>query len=66
MDSEREERIHRTWREQGQWRWQPALHGLGQPLHVRDLTFRITTVIGPDGKHRPAVECEGIIVERSP
>jgi hypothetical protein len=43
MDNEREKLIQRTWREQGQRRWQLALHGLGQPLHIRDLTFRITT-----------------------
>jgi hypothetical protein len=35
-------------------------------LHIRDLTFRITTVTAPDGKPRPAVECEGVIVDRSP
>ena len=66
MDSEREKLIRRVWSEQGQWRWQPALHGLGQPLHIKDLTFRITTVTAPDGRHKPAVECEGVIVDRSP
>ena len=66
MDTEREKLIRRVWSEQGQWRWRPALHGLDQLLRIRNLTFRVTTVTGPDGKPKPAVECEGVIADRSP
>jgi hypothetical protein len=44
----------------------PATHGLGEPLDVEGLTFRIVTTRLQDGRTAPSVECEGVIVEMSP
>jgi hypothetical protein len=43
-----------------------APHGVGQPLTVEGLTFRIVAIRLPDSRTVPSVECEGIIVEMSP
>jgi hypothetical protein len=65
MDTEREKLIRRIWREKGQRFWNPATHGLGRPLEIDGLTFRIT-IVSQYGRTVPAVECEGVIVDRSP
>jgi hypothetical protein len=66
MEPPREAFIRKVWREQGQALWNPATHGLGEPLKVEGLTFRIMTTRLPDARTVPSVECEGIVVEMSP
>ena len=66
MDILREEFICTVWADKGRQAWNPGTNGLGQALHLEGLTFWLTTTETPDVQCVPAVECDGVIVERSP
>lgn len=66
MEGMQEALIRAIWAEKSRQAWNPVTNGRGQPLHIEGLTVWLTNIEMLDGRNEPAVECDGVIVDRSP